>query len=290
MNLIKPVAAGLLVSCLLVHATVLGNDALAPAVKAFEARDYQGAMKALTELQKQREDRDILFHLARLQYRLGDFETAADTLTRLHAAYPLDADGYYLSGLVYLSLVGEVNVFRKVGMAKKALESWRASVAANPRHLDSRYAIFAYYASAPGIAGGDLVHAGELQRELKALDEAYGAMASGLLLSRQDQPIEAEAAYREAVQLMDRAGPYFSLAQFYMQTEQFAKAIDSIDQFNAGEKRWWDPDITVAHLIVARANAELGNVEAARTKATQALALNPNKQIKALLEETLDSL
>ena len=39
----------------------------------------------------------------------------------------------------------------------------------------------------------------------------------------------------------------------------------------------------MAHLIIARANAELGNVDAARLEANKALALNPNDQIKGFL-------
>ena len=51
-----------------------------------------------------------------------------------------------------------------------------------------------------------------------------------------------------------------------------------------------DPDITVAHLIAARANAQLGREAEARELATLALAMSPTDQIKDLLEETLDEL
>jgi tetratricopeptide (TPR) repeat protein len=89
---------------------------------------------------------------------------------------------------------------------------------------------------------------------------------------------------------MNRAGPYFSLAQFYMQTEQYEKAISSVQQFQSREKRWWDPDVTVAYLVIASANAELGNLEVARKEAALGLSMNPNKQIKKLLNAILKSL
>ena len=232
----------------------------------------------------------MLFHLARVQYQSGDFDRALDTLEDFHPLYPNDSEAYYLSGLVYLALIVEVNIFKKVGMANKALSSWKASVAADPGNLDSRYAIFAFYTNAPGIAGGDLNIAKEQMKEIEQLDSAYGAMAKGLLLSKEKDEAGAETAFQKAAILMNRAGPYFSLAQFYMQTEQYEKAISSVRQFRAREKRWWDPDVTVAYLVIARANAELGNIEVARKEAELGLSMNPNKQTKKLLNKILKSL
>jgi tetratricopeptide (TPR) repeat protein len=279
-----------LIVCCLFATSTLANDALIPALEAVDERDYERAIETLTRLSEEQQDRDVLFHLARVQYHAGDYDDAAETLEEFHEHYPGDAEAFYLSGLVYLALLGEVNIFKKIGMAKKTLASWEASVAADPEYLNSRYAIFAYYTNAPSIAGGDLEVARELMIEITALDKAYGAMAKGLLLSKEEDEAGAEAAFQEAAVLMNRAGPYFSLAQFYMQTGQYEKAISSVQQFQGREKRWWDPDITVAYLVIARANAELGNVEVAREEATLGLSMNPNKQIKKLLNETLNSL
>jgi tetratricopeptide (TPR) repeat protein len=225
-----------------------------------------------------------------VQYQSGAFEDASDTLEDFHQQYPNDGEAYYLSGLVYLALVGEVNIFKKAGMAKKALSSWEASVAADPGNLNSRYAIFAYYTNAPSIAGGDLDIAREHMNEIEQLNKAYGAMAKGLLLSKEKDLAGAEAAFQQAAILMNRAGPYFSLAQFYMQTEQYEKAISSVRQFQSREKRWWDPDATVANLVIASANAKLGNLEVARKEAELGLSMNPNKQINKRLNAVLKSL
>ena len=268
----------------------LANDALIPALKAVDDRDYEQAIETLTRLSEEQQDRDVLFHLARVLYQSGDYDEAEETLEDFHEQYPGDAEALYLSGLVYLALLGEVNIFKKVGMAKKTLASWEASVAADPEYLNSQYAIFAYYTNAPSIAGGDIEVARELMIEINLLDKAYGVMAEGLLLSKEDDEAGAEAAFQEAAVLMNRAGPYFSLAQFYMQTEQYEKAISSVQQFQNGEKRWWDPDVTAAYLVMAQANAQLGNVEEARNEANRGLAMNPNRQIRKLLNETLKSL
>ena len=271
-------------------APALANDTLSSAFKAVDERDYKRAIEILTALSERQQDRNVLFHLARVQYHSGAFDNASDTLEDFHQQYPDDSEAYYLSGLVYLALIGEVNIFKKVGMANKALSSWKASVAADSGNLDSRYAIFAYYTNAPGIAGGDLDIAREQMNEIEQLNKAYGAMARGLLLSKEKDLAGAEAAFRQAALMMNRAGPYFSLAQFYMQNEQYEKAISSVQQFQNREKRWWDPDATVAYLVMASANAELGNFEIARQEAELGLSMNPNKQVKKGLNAVLKSL
>lgn len=274
----------------MISSPVSGNDSLQLAFEAFDARDFDTAIKSLESSAKLGDDRDILFHLARFQHRAGQLNDAFDTLKKLHDLYPDDVDAHYLLGLVNVSLVDEVNIFRKISTAKRALRAWERAVEIDPGQLNARYAIFAYYASAPGIAGGDLDTARTLQVELHQINPGYGAMAKGLLLSKRDEPEAAEVAFLEAVSLMDSAGPHFTLAQFYMQTKQYKKAIAEIGHFVQKDRRWWDADITVAHLIIARANAGLGNIEIARSEASLALSLGPNNQIKGLLKETLKSL
>lgn len=263
------------------------NEPLLKAIDAYEARNFDSA---ISELQKLDESRDVLFHLALAQLRAGEFRDANETLETLHEGFPNDAEAWYLTGLVKLSLVGEVSIFRKVGMANETMEAWETSVSIDPDHLNSRYAIFAFYASAPGIAGGDIEKAKSMIPDLTSRDPGFGAMARGLISSKTDNHEATEAAFREAIVLLDRAGPHFALAQFFMEIEAWEKALAEIEQYHAKEKRWWDPDITAAHLITARAYAELGESTKAREVASLGLSLQPNDQIKGLLEDTLSEL
>ena len=266
------------------------EETIFSALEAESERNYKAAIQILTNLSKKEEGRDVLFYLARAQYLSGHYSSASKVLERLHQNYSADGEALYLSGLVHLALVNEVNIFKKVGMANKALKSWESSVAADPKNIDSRYAIFAYYAKAPKIAGGNLEVARELMIQINEFDAGYGAMAAGQLFSKEGDYARAETAFQKATVLMNRAGPYFSLGQFYMQTEQYNKVLTSVEKFLHLEKRWWDVDVTGAYLMMAKANAELGNIEEARRMAYQGLKKNPNKQIKRRLEATLKSL
>ncbi|MBO6557654.1 MAG: tetratricopeptide repeat protein [Pseudomonadales bacterium] len=280
----------LLLALLLISGWSSANERLQTALDASQARDFPTAIVQLQDMLAQEADRDVLFHLARVQHQAGAFSDAADTLDTLHEAYPGDADAWYLQALVNLSLVQEVSLFKKVGMAKQTLAAFEEAVKLDPNHINARYGIFAFYANAPSIAGGDLEKARALQPDLHRRDAGFGAMADALLLSKADDLEAAEAAYLDAIRLLDRAGPHFALAQFYLQTEQWDKVLPEIESFHEKEKRWWDPDITVAHLIAARANAQLGREAQARELATLALDMSPTDQIRDLLEETLNEL
>lgn len=278
---------------LAISADVHANDAaevLAPAFDAAEARQFDTAIEQLSRLSKTREAPIYQFHLARIQHRAGDYDEALETIEDLLESHPEHDDAHYLAGLIHLSLVNEVNIFRKVGVAKRALAAWQQAVDINPAHIDARYAVFAFYANAPGIAGGDVEEAERLSRELEKQNAGYGAMATGVLASQSEDFEAAEAAFREAARLLDRAGPHFVLAQHYAGREQWKQVLEELDLYAEKRKRWWDPDITAVHLLRARAFAALGDPATARTEAERGLALSPNEQIRDLLEDTVRSL
>ena len=228
--------------------------------------------------------------LALAQFRLDDLKAANNTLDHLLPEHPGFDDALYLKGLVDLSLISEVSIFKKISTAKSALDSWQRAVGANPKNLDAHYALFAFYANAPRIAGGDLKEAAILQARLADMDEGYGALAQGLLESQLGNLEFAEVKFVEASQLLNRAGGYFALAQFYLQQERYINVISSIEAFVAADKRWFDPDPAVAHLFLARAHAGLGEKDEARAQLDLALEFTPNRRVRKLIDEALSDL
>lgn len=262
--------------------------ALAAALKAEDARHFTKAEQLLSNITEKNDE--VYCHLARVQYRAGNFERASETLEILHKAAPDHAEGYYLSGLVNLALLGEVSIFRKIGVAAKALAAWEAAVQSDPAHIDARYAIFAFYANAPGIAGGDLDQAKLMAVELESMDPGYGAMAKGLLFSKEGNPEAAEKALIRAAKQLGRAGPHFALAQFYLENERFAEAVAEVEKYQQKEKRWWDADPAVTHLVMAQAKNGLGETEAARNELETGLKRNPSKRVRGMLQKALKDL
>lgn len=259
------------------------NDALQPALTAIDNREFKRAIDTLSAIKPQ--DQMVQFHLGRAQFRAGELKAALKTVDSLVDTHPEYADAWYLKGLIHLSRLGQVSIFRMMGEAKGAQNSWKQAVEIEPDHIDALYGIFAYYANAPGIAGGDLDKAKELQVDLAAQSPAYGLLAEGLILTKEEQLAAAEIKMKEAAVLMDRAGPHFGLAQFYINQDRHEDALEQIAIFDEKEKRWWDPDITFSHTLKARAYAALGNKAEARRFIELALSLNPNDRVKELISE-----
>lgn len=267
--------------------TVLANDnvsaLLEPALAAMDARDFSGAIRTLESVNSR--DKLIRFHLAKAQFRGGDLKDALETAESLVEDHPDYPDAWYLKGLIHLARLGEVSVFRLLGEAKNAVGSWEQTVALDPDHIDAHYGILAYYANAPGIAGGDLDRAKSLQGELARMNESYGLLAKGLILSKEKDFEAAEASMLQAADMMDRAGPHFGLAQFYLQQERYRDALEQLATYDAKEKRWWDADITVSHTLKAQAHLALGELEEARRYVDLAMSLNPNPRARDLLDK-----
>ena len=82
------------------------------------------------------------------------------------------------------------------------------------------------------------------------------------------------------------AGSYFALAQFYLQQEKYDEALNAISSFSSKPADFWDPHAAAEHLVIARAQAGLGNREAARKAIETGLAMKPGKRIRGFFEET----
>ncbi len=260
---------------------------LETALTQIESRDFPAALETIKQLDSRT---DRLFYEAIAQHRSGDNNKAQATLSKLFAAEPGHVEGHYLLGMVHLALVEEVNIFKKISTAKKALGAWEKVTELDPSFTGGFYAVFSFYANAPGIAGGDIEQAKTYIPVIDKLDPVYGTLAKAVVLNKEENFSEAETLFKKAAGMTQAAGPQFALSQFYMQQENWMPALQAINRYEALDAFWWDPDISITHLIKARANAEMGNTDIARRHAERALELEPNGNIKGLLEELLEEL
>jgi len=264
------------------------ND-LAEAIAFYQERDYISAADKLEKLATG--NPDALFPLAVSQFRTSDYKAAEETLEELMKRHSDNPDAHYLSGMVKMGLLNEVSVFRKLGVAKSALGAWEKSVETDPTYLQGNYAVFSYLANAPGMAGGDMDRAVSMIPALMELNPVYGEMAKGMLASKNEQTVVALAHYEKAGQLAgDEATPWFSIAQFYIQNNQFEKALAALEEFESRNKVWYDPVDANILLSKGRALAGLGQKDAAKTALNAALKLATNDRTKDFVEEQLDKL
>lgn len=273
----------ILLTCIWAH--LASAHSLDVAMAAYESRDIDQAVNILEDLAAN-SDKQALMHLAKIELRNGSAKAGLKATERLIEHYPDDPDAHHAYGIANLTMMGEVSMFKLVSVAKKAKAGWEKAVELDPNHLNGLYALFSYYANAPKIGGGDIEQARVLQARLANLDEGYGELALGVLLSKSEQFEEAEASFIRTTEIMDTAGAYFALAQFYIQREEFAKALDAIASFSSKPADFWDPDAAVEHLVVARAQAGLGNDAAARAAIETGMAMKPGKRLRDFFEDT----
>ncbi len=264
-------------------------DSLDRALAAYAEHDIEKAVAILDNLATN-DDKHALMYLVKFQMRSGSAKKALRATKRLIKKYPDDPDAHHAYGLANLTMMSEVSVFRFVSMAKQVKAGWEKAVELDPDHLNGLYALFSYYANAPKIGGGDIEQARLLQARMADIDMGYGYLALGVLQTKAEQFEEAEAAFIETTKIMDTAGAYFALAQFYLEQEQFTKALDAISNFSTKSADFWDPHASMEYLVVARAQAGLGHIEAAEAAAETGLTMKPGKRMRNFFEQTLKEL
>ncbi len=254
------------------------------ALAAYDDRDIDQTIKLLNELAAE-DDKAVLMNLAKVEMRTGSPKKGLKATERLVKIYPNDPNVHHAHGMASLSMMSEVSVFRFVSMAKQAKAGWEKAVELDPEHLDGLYALFSYYANAPKVGGGDIEEARRLQARLASINVGYGNLALGVLHAKEERYEAAEAAFVEAARIMDTAGAYFALAQFYLDQEKFPEALEAIANFPVKPADFWDPDPPVQFLVIAIAQSGLGNPGAAETAINSGLAMKPGKRLREFFEE-----
>jgi tetratricopeptide (TPR) repeat protein len=266
------------------------ND-YADALSEFDNKNYQVTIEKLQGMSGTDEQVERLLLLARAQFKNDQFDETEDTLNELLELEPNNAEALYLHGVNYMALLNEVSVFRKMGVAKSALKSWQKAAETDDNHVRSHFAVFSFYANAPGFAGGDLDKARGKLEKIESLSELHGELANGVLKAKDDKPEEAEKHYLRAVELIDdRSAPLYSLGQFYFQSENYEKAVETFQAYQKRPKVWSDPDEATTLLMIANAYTKMGKNDLAKITLSEALKNKPNRRIKELAEKALDDL
>lgn len=135
----------------------------------------------------------------RAEVRAGNAKRAEKMVEALIEAEPGNADAHHLHGEVLAARIGEVSMFRKMGMAGRMRKAWEQAIALDPTHVDAHMALVRYYLEAPAIAGGDRDKALELARRLADLDPRAGYRSMAAWLAADGQQAEAIEQYRQAL-------------------------------------------------------------------------------------------
>ncbi len=288
MSITKPLLLILMLQ-LCGHATAAD---VAAALAAFHARNYETASAQLAAvLDQQTRSEELMFAAAVSEFRTGNVKVAQDYLDALFEQRPDHLEGLFLQGMLHMARLEEVSVFRKLGVAKSARESWQSMVDIDPDSVSGNYALFSFYINAPGIAGGSKTKAEAIVPALVANDPMYANLAQGMLAEKEDDLTAAEHHFRLATEVEgNRATPWFGLARFYYDHDRFDEALHALRQFEQRNQLWHDPDAAMTHFYRGLVLKMQGKNVEARSSLELALASQPNSRVTKLVNEAIQEL
>lgn len=159
----------------------------------------------------------------------------------------------------------QVNVMRRLPMARRIRKSLETAVALAPGDTDALNGLLRFHLLAPAIAGGSNTRARETAARIAAINPARGFIAEGLIAARRGKPERVEALFLKAVAAnpesrharMTIANFYGALPDRGVDAETHAKALLGIDEalvtpyrvlavVYARGKRWAELDAVLA--------------------------------------------
>ncbi|MFN0010519.1 MAG: tetratricopeptide repeat protein [Phycisphaerales bacterium] len=124
------------------------------------------------------------FARAMVLRRAGDGKAAREMMDRVVKAEPAVADHQFWLGTLCFETINDAGLFEKMGQSNKGKAAFEKALQLDPAHVPARFALFQFYANAPGIAGGSTAKAKALAEELLALPEGKGEFNGHLCLAQ----------------------------------------------------------------------------------------------------------
>lgn len=282
----------LLVATLGAGNPALANDTLESALSDFALGQYDAALKRFQQMHELSPDNpDLTFYLARSLYRKLELEPAEALLLSSIKRHPEHVESHYLLGSVQLSRVAEVNLFKKAGLAKSAVQSWEHAVKLDPEHAEALYGVASFYLSAPGIAGGDKTLGEQKLTELEALSPPWADLTRASVALRAEEFENAEQYFKAAISgIPGRAFPTLMLANLYLKQEQYEAALKTLTEYQNRTKTWNDPGEEQTALLAGKIYQGLNKTDAAIRSFEIVKQGIANRSMKEQAQDALDEL
>lgn len=173
-----------------------------------------------------------LFDVARRAFDARLFEMAADTLSRAAQLNHGDSRIHLWLGNALAQQAMRANLARKLFLSSRIRDAWRRAIAIDPRNVEARENLIAFYESVPAIAGGGREKAIAEAKEAQSVMTYLGTVWLARVLENGNDSTGALAAYASAKRLPDDStgrafeGWLYTMSQFSRYTEVFA-AVDA---------------------------------------------------------------
>ncbi len=198
--------------------------------KLYEEKNYAEATKTLNAIDDKNGDYAIAqYYLGRIASDQKNYEEAVDFFKEAtEARNGENAEYFTWLGNTYGIIARDANVFRQGILAPKMKNAWEKAIALDPKNLDSRFSLIAYYTQAPSFMGGSMDKAKEMARQITVIHPAQGHRSMGNLLAKEKNSDGAEKEYVEMARLEPTLTPI--LGNFYFSQKKFDKAFALFDE------------------------------------------------------------
>ena len=205
-----------------------------------ENEQYDEARAYFEEANKKYPDNaEVQYHLGRAAFGQQGWDKAIDFFGNSVELSPENPTFHVWLGHAYIEKLQVSNMFKKKGLASKALDSFIKAVEVGPDDVEAREALIGFYLEAPGIAGGSKEKARENIEVVKTLDPQLGheLMAYYYVKRKKLEPAEGEYLALAAMEPSDPE-PYYSIGWMYQTDRQFDKAFAAFEQCLQVESRY----------------------------------------------------
>ncbi|MAN58742.1 MAG: hypothetical protein CMC08_02770 [Flavobacteriaceae bacterium] len=215
---------------LLIPITLFGQAEFDKAEQLFKNEQFQQAKPIFLSYLKQHPG-----HGHTLEY-LGDiaghskkWDEALSYYEPLVSAHPQNANYHFKVGGV-MGMKALENKLKAITLIDDIKYHFETAAQLDSRHIEARWALVEFYMQLPGIFGGSEKKAMNYANELQSISPVDGHLAKGYIAEYNDQPVEAEKQYRQAIKVGGSPHTYEKLTQLYEKNNQPERAMQTASQ------------------------------------------------------------
>lgn len=201
------------------------------AVKLFNEKSYDEAFTIFNSIprgnQRYAESR---YYMGQISLQRQDLSKAEEYLKQAISTNGEVAKYHVAMTRVILQQISRSSMLRQATLAGRLRTHLEEAVRLNPNDMNSSIMLVGFYMQAPGLMGGDSSKAKTLASQMQKINRADGFLALGLIAQMEKNTSEAESNYKKAITASpDSSKSHVSLAQFYQSQQEYAKAINVME-------------------------------------------------------------
>ncbi len=166
-----------------------------------------------------------------------DWDTAIDFYEPLVEVEQDNANYHFKAGGALGMKALEISRIRALGYIGDIRKYFETAARLDSNHIEVRWALVEFYIQLPGIVGGSEKKAIKYANQLAEISPVDGHLANGYIAEYSDRPKDAEEFYKKAIAVGGSVHTYEKLSNLYENTNQPAKAIETVSSCLKVHKR-----------------------------------------------------